>query len=67
LNPSDKQKPRGVRLEPFADGYEVVGLPARLLGVPFPGRAFFGEEHVDGIRWIACLSNAEPERRYQVP
>lgn len=67
MNLSDKQKPRGVRLEPFSDGYEVVGLPARLIGVPFPGRTFFEKEYVDGIRWVACLSSTEPERRYKVP
>ena len=67
LNPLDEHKARGVRLEPFADGYEVVGLPARLIGVPFPSRTFFEEENLDGIRWVACLSSAEPERRYQVP
>jgi hypothetical protein len=67
LNPLDEHKARGVRLEPFADGYEVVGLPARLIGVPFPSGTFFDEENLDGIRWVACLSSAEPERRYQVP
>ena len=45
----------------------MVGLPARLIGVPFPSRTFFEEENLDGVRWIACLSSAEPERRYQVP
>lgn len=55
------------RLEPFAAGYAVTGLPARLLAVPFPQTAFFAEEDLAGVRWIACLSSPEPERRYAVP
>jgi hypothetical protein len=49
---------------PFAGGYEVGGLPARLIGVPWPTRAFFREEKLEGAEWIVCLDSEEPWRRY---
>jgi Tyrosine phosphatase family len=51
-------------LQPFANGYEAIGLPARLIGVPFPAQEFFRTESLGGVRWIACLSSEEPRRRY---
>lgn len=53
-----------VGVGPIADGYEVGGLPARLLGVPFPSAAFFQEEPLAGVHWVVCLSSEQPERRY---
>lgn len=67
VNSGAVPNPLPPRLEPFAEGYAVTGLAARLLGVPFPTSAFFAEEDLAGVRWIACLSAAEPERRYAVP
>jgi hypothetical protein len=67
VHPGAASHPLPPRLEPFAEGYAVTGLAARLLGVPFPTSAFFAEEDLAGVRWIACLSAAEPERRYAVP
>lgn len=58
-------RPRSpIGVGPIADGYEVGGLPARLIGVPFPSTAFFQEEPLAGIRWVVCLSSEQPERRY---
>ena len=67
VHPGAASYPLPPRLEPVAAGYVVTGLPAPLLGVPFPTAAFFAEEDLAGVRWIACLSAAEPERRYAVP
>ena len=67
VHPGAASHPVPPRLEPFAAGYAVAGLPARLLGVPFPPPAFFAEEDLSGVRWVACLSSSEPERRYAVP
>jgi len=67
VNSGAVPNPLPPRLESFADGYAVTGLAARLLGVPFPTAAFFAEEDLAGVRWIACLSAAEPERRYALP
>jgi len=67
VHPGAASHPVPSRLEPFAAGYAVTGLPARLLGVPFPHPAFFAEEDLSGVRWVACLSSSEPERRYAVP
>ncbi len=67
VNSGAAPNPLPLRLEPFADGYAVTGLPARLLGVPFPHPAFFAEEDLSGVRWVACLAAAEPERRYALP
>lgn len=54
----------GPRFGIFADGYEVAGLSARLIGVPFPSSRLFREESFDGVRWISCLSSTNPEHRY---
>jgi hypothetical protein len=51
-------------LAAFAEGYEVGGLPARLVGVPWPSREFFQEEDLAGIGWVVCLDSEEPWRRY---
>lgn len=67
MKPGAAPNPLPPRLDPFADGYAVTGLPARLLGVPFPHPAFFAAEDLTGVRWIACLAAAEPERRYALP
>jgi hypothetical protein len=57
-------RPEGFGLAPFAEGYEVGGLGARLLGVPFPNQAFFREEDLEGVNWVVCLDNEDPGRRY---
>ena len=67
VKPGAAPNPLPPRLDPFADGYAVTGLPARLLGVPFPHSSFFAEEDLSGVRWVACLAAAEPERRYALP
>ena len=53
------------RIGLFADGDEVGGLSARLIGVPFPTSRLFLEENLQGVRWITCLSSVEPQRRYE--
>jgi hypothetical protein len=62
ITPSAPQRSFG--LAAFADGYEVVGLPARLVGVPWPSREFFQEEDLAGIGWVVCLDSDEPWQRY---
>jgi Tyrosine phosphatase family len=57
-------RPHGFGLAPFADGYEVAGLGARLLGVPFPNQAFFREENLEGVNWVVCLDSEDAGRRY---
>ena len=51
-------------IEPLGFGYEVAGLPAPLAGIPFPTTAFASSLH-PRFAWIACLSSANPEQRYQ--
>ncbi len=67
VHPRAASHPVPPRVEPFAEGYVVRGWSVPLLGVPFPTSAFFAEEDLAGVRWIACLSAAEPERRYAAP
>lgn len=57
-------RPHAFGLEPFADGYEVGGLRARLLGVPFPHQTFFRDENLEGVNWVVCLDSEEPGRHY---
>ena len=57
-------RPSAFGLAPFAEGYEVGGLGARLLGVPFPNQAFFREENLERVNWVVCLDSEDPGRRY---
>ena len=57
---------RGLEINSCDAGYEVLGLSARLVGVPFPTTEFFTRNQLTGIRWIACLASENPERRYAI-